>query len=116
MGIAKASVPYGREDSLPEFIFKPMLKIKMETLTNGKLASFFLSNDLERKLKPTFVDMEGEQYKQGNSLIPVIFCHGLSSNRTMHSGTCRDLASHGYIVFSPDHMDLTSSYYESADG
>ena len=49
-------------------------------------------------------------------LIPVIYCHGLSSNRSMHSGTCRDLASHGYIVFIIDHQDGTSSYTVSKDG
>jgi predicted dienelactone hydrolase len=57
-----------------------------------------------------------ENSSQSNQLIPVIFSHGLSSNRTMHSGTCRDMASFGYIVFALDHMDLTSSYFETADG
>jgi predicted dienelactone hydrolase len=71
----------------------------------------------EREIELKFEDMEVEAYgKPTKSLIPVIFSHGLSSNRTMHSGTCRDLASHGYIVFAPDHMDKTSSYYETADG
>lgn len=59
------------------------------------------------------MDVESQR---GVPLIPVIFSHGLSSNRTMHSGTCRDLASHGYIVFALDHMDKTSSYYETQDG
>ena len=36
-------------------------------------------------------------------LIPIIYSHGLSSKRSMHSGTCRDLASHGYLVFVIDH-------------
>lgn len=47
---------------------------------------------------------------QSAPLIPIIYCHGLSSNRTMHSGTCKDLASHGYIVFILDHHDDTSSF------
>jgi platelet-activating factor acetylhydrolase len=47
---------------------------------------------------------------------PVIYSHGLSSNRTMHSGTCRDMASQGFMVMALDHMDLSSSYYESVDG
>ena len=34
----------------------------------------------------------------------------------MHSGTCRDFASHGYIVFSIDHKDGTSLYHENEDG
>lgn len=42
--------------------------------------------------------------------------HGLSGNRNWNSGTCRDLASHGYIVFAIDHRDQTSNYVESKDG
>ena len=42
--------------------------------------------------------------------------HGLSGNRNWNSGTCRDLASHGYIVFAIDHRDETSNYVESKDG
>lgn len=52
----------------------------------------------------------------GNKLVPVIYCHGLSSNRGMHSGTVRDFASHGYIVFVLDHRDESCSYVESRDG
>ena len=58
-------------------------------------------------------DFTGSSQKK---LIPIIYSHGLSSNRTMHSGTCRDLASHGYIVFVMDHQDGTSSYTCSKDG
>ena len=66
----------------------------MNTVFNGELADDFLS-------KP---------------LIPVIYCHGLCSNRTMHSGTAKDLASHGFIVFMLDHRDGTSSYVYNKDG
>jgi len=66
----------------------------MDTVFNGEIAKDF---------------SEG-----GRPLIPVIYSHGLCSNRTMHSGTCRDLASHGYIVFAPDHQDGTSSYIENS--
>lgn len=34
----------------------------------------------------------------------------------MHSGSLRDLASHGYIVFILDHSDETSTYIETAEG
>jgi len=53
---------------------------------------------------------------EATSLIPVVFCHGISSHRTMYSGICRDLASHGYIVFSLDHRDGTASFYKDAKG
>ena len=66
----------------------------MDTVFNGEIAKDF---------------SEG-----GRSLIPVIYSHGLCSNRTMHSGTCKDLASHGYIVFALDHQDGTSSYIENS--
>lgn len=100
----------------------------METLQDGELASYFtgLSCDsakvvLKHENSEAFEKMEVDASQSsaagvGRPLIPVIFSHGLSSNRTMHSGTCRDLASHGYIVFALDHMDLTSSYYETPDG
>lgn len=45
-----------------------------------------------------------------------MFSHGLSGNRNWNSGTCRDLASHGYIVFSIDHRDASSNYTETRDG
>jgi pimeloyl-ACP methyl ester carboxylesterase len=112
------------------------------TLNKGDLAAMFLPQNSKRKglvdleqgghkgpdikedkgvalsggvSSPVFENMEVEG-GTAHQLIPVIFSHGLSSNRTMHSGLCRDLASHGYIVFAPDHMDQTSSYYETADG
>ena len=61
---------------------------------------------------------QGEIHKdfEGEKLIPIIFSHGLASNRGMHSGTCKDFASHGYIVFIMDHKDTTSSYWESKSG
>ena len=49
-------------------------------------------------------------------MIPLIFCHGLASSRTTHSGSCRDLASHGYIVFTVDHHDGTAYYSKTISG
>ena len=95
LGIAKASLPYGNTRHPPLFFFRFMRKIVMDTV----LDVGHVDSDFHRK-----------------SLIPIIFCHGLSSNRTMHSGTARDFASHGYIVFSLDHKDESASYYENIDG
>lgn len=36
--------------------------------------------------------------------------HGLSGSRTTQSGTCRDFASHGYIVFALSHHCGTANY------
>ena len=38
-------------------------------------------------------------------LIPIVYVHGLSCNGVAQSCSCRDLASHGYIIFSMDHFD-----------
>jgi len=40
----------------------------------------------------------------------------MAANRTMNSGTCRDLASFGYIVFAVDHQDLSCSFFKTPDG
>ncbi|TNV73388.1 hypothetical protein FGO68_gene15043 [Halteria grandinella] len=140
LGLVKASVPYGREDPPPACVFRYMRNIKLMTLDQGDVAEMFVpqgakesQNDLEKgqqaisdrtkskgdQLSPAAhnqsTPMEVES-PPSYPLIPLIFSHGLSSNRTMHSGLCRDLASHGYLVFAPDHMDRTSSYYETEDG
>ena len=49
-------------------------------------------------------------------LIPIIMLHGLAGSRTSQSGSCRDLASHGYIVFSIDHNDESAYYSRKKDG
>lgn len=49
-------------------------------------------------------------------LIPVILLHGLSGSRTSQSGSCRDMASHGYLVFSIDHHDGSAHYSRKEDG
>lgn len=46
----------------------------------------------------------------GKKLIPVIFSHGLIVNRTNHSAICKELASHGCIVYALDHTDGSCSY------
>jgi hypothetical protein len=100
LGIARASGgnAYGNKDNkhTPLWIMRSFLSIRMETAEEGELPDEFA--------------------KGHKKLIPIIYCHGLSSNRSMHSGTCRDLASHGYIVFIMDHEDGTSSYTVSEDG
>ena len=44
-------------------------------------------------------------------LTPIIFSHGLIVNRTNHSSICRELASHGCIVYALDHTDGSSSFF-----
>jgi hypothetical protein len=49
-------------------------------------------------------------------LIPIIFSHGYGAHKTMYSGFLRDIASHGYIVFSPDHLDGCTNYTVKKNG
>lgn len=57
---------------------------------------------------------EGDE--QVKPLIPIIYSHGLTSCRTFQSGSCRDLASQGYIVFAIDHHDGTCNYSRLKNG
>lgn len=96
LGYAKASVDYGKNNHPSLLLFRQLRKINLDCVFNGEI-----SKDFEGNERP---------------LIPIIFCHGLSSNRTCHSGSCRDLASHGYIVFAMDSCDGSSSYVDTEDG
>lgn len=46
----------------------------------------------------------------------MIYCHGLTCNRVNQSVSCRDFASHGFIVFSLDHFDGTCNYARKKNG
>ena len=96
LGIAKAGNIGGvARDTTPVAMVRYLRDVKMDTIFNGDIDTDFVAN---------------------KKIIPIIFCHGVSGNRTMNSGNCRDLASHGYMVFSLDHKDETCTYHEDKDG
>ncbi len=91
----RSLAPNGQDSGHPPFWFFRYLKnVQMDTVFNGEIDSDF-------KKKP---------------MIPLIYLHGVCSNRTMHTGTCKDMASHGYIVFSIDHKDGSSTFVNDSDG
>jgi hypothetical protein len=96
LGFAKAVPNHGTEKHPSVLMFRHLRKVKMDTVEKGEISNDFAQN--------------------GRPLIPIIFCHGISSNRTLHSGACKDFASHGYIVFALDHLDTTSTYTETNEG
>ena len=53
-----------------------------------------------------------EDDEQFTKIVPIIFSHGLVSYSGHYTGHCRELASHGYIVFAIDHLDGSSTYTE----
>jgi hypothetical protein len=52
-----------------------------------------------------FKDYKGAKKEDGVILIPILFSHGYGSHRNLYTGICKDLASHGCIVFSMDTTD-----------
>ena len=58
----------------------------------------------------------GKEDQNAHKLVPMIFIHGFGSQGWNHSGQCRELASHGYIVFNIDMHDGSCTGTETADG
>ncbi len=56
-----------------------------------------------------FFKNEADQSTDASLKFPVIvFSHGLHGHRTVYSGICCDLASHGYIVAAIEHKDRSA--------
>lgn len=103
LGIAKACgglVYDGKGKNVPVGSLRAGKFTKIDTLHDGTISKDFTSNTSPAQ----------------NRLAPIIFSHGISSSRGMHTGSCRDFASHGYIAFIMDHKDESCSYTESEDG
>ena len=94
--IANSLQKYGSKRVKHTFMFKFLDNAKIDTVLNGTLAEIYRMG--ERKM------------------IPLIFCHGLTGNRMTHSGQLRELASHGYCVFTLTHFDGTSNLSKKKDG
>ena len=105
LGLAKITAPWGTDDHSHPFLLKWIDGVKMDTVQDGTLAKQFT----EKK-------GDGETEQPPDKLISVILCHGLTGSRTSQSGNCKDLASHGYLVFSLDHCDGTANYYCKKNG
>lgn len=99
LGLAKSAMPYGSKDHKPLFFFRPLRNVMLDCIANEDMSKDFTTQGCDAT--------RGHPKKK---LIPLIFCHGISSNRTMHSGLCKDMASHGYIVFALDHEDESCTY------
>ena len=94
VGLTKATASWGTDDHVNPWFFKYIDDVKMDTCQDGKLSKVF--NERE--------------------LVPMIYCHGLTANRVTQSVSCRDFASHGFLVFSIDHFDGTANYARKQNG
>lgn len=100
LGGARATAPWGSDKHSHPFVWKFIENTRMLTVEDGPLAKvFWTDNEAERK-----------------PLIPMLYSHGLTSCRTFQSGSCKDFASHGYIVFAIDHHDGTCNYSRLKNG
>jgi len=97
LGITKATATWGSADYPTPWIYQYLDDVVMDCVENGTLAKVF-TGETPRKL------------------IPVIYLHGLTCSRTSQSVSCRDLASHGFIVFSIDHFDGTCNFARLKSG
>lgn len=49
-------------------------------------------------------------------MTPIIFSHGSMGDQALYSRHCMELASHGYIIFVPNHNDGSCAYTEKSNG
>ncbi len=59
-------------------------------------------------LEAPFFKSEPDQSTDPMKFPVIVFSHGLHSYRTLYSGICCDLASHGYIVAAIEHKDRSA--------
>lgn len=95
LGLTKATSSWGTEDHPSPWFYKYLDDVRMNTVQNGKLSLFFSEASGDEPIK---------------KLTPMIYCHGLACMRTAQSISCKDFASHGFLVFSIDHYDGTANY------
>jgi len=79
---------------VPDCFIKPFLLPKIDALEDGLLATKFRKEGIR----------------------PVIFSHGWTGASYQYSGLAIDLASHGYLVLIPNHLDGSCFYTEKIDG
>jgi hypothetical protein len=87
----------------PYVFLRPLLSVTMDVIMNG--------NPI-KALK----DYKGAKKAEGVKLIPILFSHGYGSHRNAYTGLCKDLASHGCIVFSMDTTDGTCTFTKGKNG
>ena len=83
-------MPEAIRSIIPSCIFGVIMSAKIDCSKDGKLSSDFSKG----------------------SLRPLVFAHGLCSNKEMYQGLYKDFASHGYMVVAMDHLDGSCIYTE----
>jgi len=77
---------------------------------------FFNNIKIEAKHNAIFDMNAGALNGSPLKLTPIIFSHGSMVDQAAHSRHCLELASHGYIVFCPNHNDGSCNYTEKSNG
>lgn len=79
---------------------------------HGKIPSFMHGGIRKRKVAQLCPDapIANDFSDGGKKLIPSVFCHGNNVTSENYFGIAMILASHGYMVCSPNFMDGTPYY------
>ena len=62
--------------------------------------------------------ISSEKLSHGSKkFVPIVFSHGLSAQRNAYSSFCCELASHGHIIFSIDHVEeIKTTFRDEKEG
>ena len=86
----------GGKQTFPFWAFAAFRDITIDVTPDGPLANDFATGK--------------------KKLVPIVFSHGLTANRSLYSTNARELSAHGFLVILLDHQDGTCSYTENKDG
>ena len=74
-----------------------------------------LSLRLNVRVKAPLITLDKKD-KHSGKFIPIIFSHGVGGTTTYFSSICKDMASHGHIVYAVEHRDRTALHSFSSEG
>jgi platelet-activating factor acetylhydrolase len=70
---------------------------------------------LNVRVKAPILNLD-QKDKHGGKFIPIIFSHGMGCTTTFFSAICKDMASHGHIVYAIEHKDQSALHYFNDKG
>jgi len=77
----------------------------------GKIPKFLIKNGTLATIphikKDVAVDPRFAEREDFKGLQPLVFCHGLGSDKNNYIGLCREWASYGYVVIAFNHNDTS---------
>ena len=98
------------------FSLKGLWSIKIFGQEISHFQRFLYQDTLLYGFKAYYEAAYHNDFIQGfKKMVPIIFSPGIMGTRTQSSNIWRNLASHGWIVYSIEHTDDTSLYFHDPD-